>query len=177
MISPENEFGLTMRDLCRTERIPLSGILFDVLFNLHKFIKFETRDPFQERQKREDMHGNDWNRFTALEYHRLAAEEENTESYNNSSTIDMEISESKMNRNEQNLQVEDENSHGDWYLDDEEEDDTTSTSRSFRSRIGANSIVSDSQQNLKDRYLHRSDIMPTSVWEEILVALSEVKNL
>jgi len=52
------------------------GVLFDVLFNLHKFIRFESRDPFQEKLKREDPLGSDWNRFAVSEYHRLAAEEE-----------------------------------------------------------------------------------------------------
>ena len=51
------------------------GTIFDVLFNLHKFLRFEGRDPFQEKQKREDPFSNDWDRFAYTEYHRLAAEE------------------------------------------------------------------------------------------------------
>lgn len=47
-----------------------------MLFNLNKFMRFESRDPFQEKQKREDSFHNDWNRFAHVEYHRLAAEEE-----------------------------------------------------------------------------------------------------
>ena len=46
------------------------GIIFDVLFNLHKFLRFEGRDPFQEKQKREDAFNNDWDRFAFVEYHR-----------------------------------------------------------------------------------------------------------
>lgn len=52
------------------------GILFDVVFNLHKFLRFEGRDPFQEKQRREDPFNTDWDRFACAEYHRLAAEEE-----------------------------------------------------------------------------------------------------
>ena len=37
--------------------------LFDILFNLNKFIMFEGRDPFFEKQKREDPFNSDWERL------------------------------------------------------------------------------------------------------------------
>jgi serine/threonine-protein phosphatase 2A regulatory subunit B'' len=46
------------------------GLLFDALFNLHKFLRFETRDPFQEKLRREDPFNCDWDRFAHMEYHR-----------------------------------------------------------------------------------------------------------
>jgi hypothetical protein len=54
----------------------IAGVLFDALFNLHKFVRFELRDPFAEKQKRDDPFECDWDRFAYFEYHRLAAEEE-----------------------------------------------------------------------------------------------------
>ena len=57
MISPEDPLAITFADLARKKNV--SGVLFDVLFNLHKFMRFETRDPFQEKQKRDDMFGCD----------------------------------------------------------------------------------------------------------------------
>ncbi|KAJ8452445.1 hypothetical protein Cgig2_000034 [Carnegiea gigantea] len=47
MIGPENESYLTLRDLKGSK---LSGSVFNILFNLNKFMAFETRDPFLIRQ-------------------------------------------------------------------------------------------------------------------------------
>lgn len=48
MVQPEAEGVFTLRDLKRQRS--LAGILFNILFNLNKFIAFETRDPFVVRQ-------------------------------------------------------------------------------------------------------------------------------
>lgn len=48
MIQPEREGCFTLRDLKRSRS--LAGTLFNILFNLNKFIAFETRDPFVIRQ-------------------------------------------------------------------------------------------------------------------------------
>ena len=50
MIQPAEEGFFTLADLKRTK--PLSGTLFNILFNLTKFVAFETRDPFHVRQVR-----------------------------------------------------------------------------------------------------------------------------
>ena len=47
---PQNPSFYTLQDLKRNRLI--SGTLFNVLFNLNKFVQFETRDPFQARQVR-----------------------------------------------------------------------------------------------------------------------------
>ena len=47
----QKEGAFTMRDLRR--RRSLAGTLFNILFNLNKFVAFETRDPFLVRQERE----------------------------------------------------------------------------------------------------------------------------
>eukprot|EP00884_Botryococcus_braunii_P021339 jgi/Botrbrau1/788/Bobra.0181s0041.2 len=77
MIQPEVEGQFTLRDLRNNRQ--LSGTLFNILFNLNKFIAFETRDPFLVRQEREDPHLTDWDRFARTEYVKLAMEEEGEE--------------------------------------------------------------------------------------------------
>ena len=48
MVQPAMEGIFTLQDLKRQKS--LAGILFNILFNLNKFIAFETRDPFVVRQ-------------------------------------------------------------------------------------------------------------------------------
>lgn len=102
LLEPPNPHAVTISDFVRPDKIAHSGntsvsddsqqveehlsqqaslvleigLLFDVLFNLHKFMRFEMRDPFAEKQKREDPFDTDWDRFAYYEYHRLALEEE-----------------------------------------------------------------------------------------------------
>jgi hypothetical protein len=76
MVSPQNTSRITLADLVRPDKRMISGVLFDVLFNLHKFLRFESRDPFQEKIRREDIFHSDWDRFAHAEYNRLAQEEE-----------------------------------------------------------------------------------------------------
>lgn len=49
LISLQNEGYFTLRDLKKSK---LSGNIFNILFNLNKFMAFETRDPFLIRQVR-----------------------------------------------------------------------------------------------------------------------------
>ncbi|KAK2080070.1 hypothetical protein QBZ16_002466 [Prototheca wickerhamii] len=74
MLNPENPSFYTLQDLKRNRLI--SGTLFNVLFNLNKFVQFETRDPFQARQEREEAGVSDWDRFARQEYMRLAVEDD-----------------------------------------------------------------------------------------------------
>ena len=76
MIKPNSEEYLVEEDFLQEECMPVSGALFDALFNLNKYLQFEQRDPFQERQKREDEFETDWDRFACMDYNRLAMEEE-----------------------------------------------------------------------------------------------------
>lgn len=76
MIKPKNEEFIIVEDFLQEECAPVSGALFDALFNLNKYLQFEQRDPFQERQKREDEYETDWDRFACMDYNRLAMEEE-----------------------------------------------------------------------------------------------------
>ena len=76
LINPANPQAITLQDLLYpVERRQLSGLLFDVIFNLQKFLKFETRDPFAEKVKKEDGYVCDWDRFAAMEYQRLSQED------------------------------------------------------------------------------------------------------
>lgn len=76
MLNPEDPSYFSMRDLKKSRA--LAGTLFNVLFNLNKFVAFETRDPFTVRQEREEAASGvtEWERFARAEYLRLAVEEE-----------------------------------------------------------------------------------------------------
>ena len=74
MIKPKIEGFITLEDMVRS--LPMSGNTFNVLFNLNKFILFETRDPFTIRQEREEKHLTEWDRFARVEYIRLSQEDE-----------------------------------------------------------------------------------------------------
>ncbi len=76
MIKPKSDDYVVVEDFLQEECVPVSGALFDALFNLNKYVQFEQRDPFQERQKREDEFETDWDRFACMDYNRLAMEEE-----------------------------------------------------------------------------------------------------
>jgi serine/threonine-protein phosphatase 2A regulatory subunit B'' len=81
MIKPKSEPKsnptiLVAEDFLQNECSQVSGALFDALFNLNKYLMFEQRDPFVERQKREDEFETDWDRFACIDYNRLAMEEE-----------------------------------------------------------------------------------------------------
>jgi len=76
MIKPKNSDYLIVEDFLQAECSQVSGALFDALFNLNKYLLFEQRDPFVERQKREDEFETDWDRFACIDYNRLAMEEE-----------------------------------------------------------------------------------------------------
>jgi serine/threonine-protein phosphatase 2A regulatory subunit B'' len=73
MVGPSDPYFFTMRDLKRSRQ--LSGILFNTLFNLTKFISFEMRDPFTIKQEREFV-GTEWERYAKDEYVRLALEDD-----------------------------------------------------------------------------------------------------
>lgn len=76
MIKPKNNAFFVVEDFLQQECSTVSGALFDALFNLNKYLMFEQRDPFVERQKREDEFECDWDRFACIDYNRLAMEEE-----------------------------------------------------------------------------------------------------
>jgi len=76
MIKPADPGVVRLSDLTKPDTLHVGGALFDVLFNLNKFFMFEQRDPFSERQKREDNFECDWDRFAFYDYNRLAAEED-----------------------------------------------------------------------------------------------------
>ncbi|KAG7029896.1 Serine/threonine protein phosphatase 2A regulatory subunit B''beta [Cucurbita argyrosperma subsp. argyrosperma] len=81
MIGPENESYITLRDL---KGCKLSGSVFNILFNLNKFMAFETRDPFLIRQERENPTLTEWDRFAHREYIRLSMEEDVEDASNGS---------------------------------------------------------------------------------------------
>ncbi|KAF6241961.1 hypothetical protein COO60DRAFT_1607887 [Scenedesmus sp. NREL 46B-D3] len=77
MLQPAHEGCYTLADVRRTR--PQSSLLFNTLFNLHKFMAYENRDPFALRAEQMGDEGqvlSDWDRFARGEYLRLAVEEE-----------------------------------------------------------------------------------------------------
>ncbi|KAK2402049.1 putative serine/threonine protein phosphatase 2A regulatory subunit B''delta [Trifolium repens] len=84
MIGPENEGYITLRDVQSSK---LSGNVFNILFNLNKFIAFETRDPFLIRQEREEPNMTEWDRFAHREYIRLSMEEDGEDMSNASGDV------------------------------------------------------------------------------------------
>lgn len=84
MIGPENEGYITLRDVKSSK---LSGNVFNILFNLNKFIAFESRDPFLIRQEREDPNLTEWDRFAHREYIRLSMEEDGEDMSNASGDV------------------------------------------------------------------------------------------
>ncbi|KAI8556157.1 hypothetical protein RHMOL_Rhmol05G0230200 [Rhododendron molle] len=84
MIRPENESYFTIRDLKGNK---LSGSIFNILFNLNKFMAFETRDPFLIRQERENPNLTEWDRFAHREYIRLSMEEDAEDASNGSGDV------------------------------------------------------------------------------------------
>ena len=79
MIKPTHLDYLVVEDFLQPHCSQVSGALFDALFNVNKYVMFEQRDPFLERQKREDEFTTDWDRFACIDYNRLAMEEEQRE--------------------------------------------------------------------------------------------------
>ncbi|MBA0696518.1 hypothetical protein Goari_003064, partial [Gossypium aridum] len=79
-----NEGYITLRDL---KGCKLSGNVFNILFNLNKFIAFESRDPFLIRQERENPTLTEWDRFAHREYIRLSMEEDVEDASNGSGDI------------------------------------------------------------------------------------------
>jgi len=58
----------------------LGSKMFDVLFNLNKFLMWESKDPHAIREERAQPHLSDWDRFCKREYLRLALEDEPVDS-------------------------------------------------------------------------------------------------
>ncbi|KAE8884322.1 Serine/threonine protein phosphatase 2A regulatory subunit [Phytophthora fragariae] len=76
LLHPEKEGEFYHTDFIRPDKIRVSGVFFNVLFNLSKFIEFEQRDPFLLRQQLAEPELTDWDRYARAEYARLAMEEE-----------------------------------------------------------------------------------------------------
>ncbi|XP_020578971.1 probable serine/threonine protein phosphatase 2A regulatory subunit B''delta isoform X2 [Phalaenopsis equestris] len=72
MVTPENGTFFSLRDI---KACKLSANVFNILFNLNKFMAFETRDPFVIRQERENPTLTEWDRFARREYIRLSMED------------------------------------------------------------------------------------------------------
>jgi serine/threonine-protein phosphatase 2A regulatory subunit B'' len=79
MLQPDKDGEFLFKYFIREDKIRISGVFFNVLFNLNKFIAFEQRDPFILRQQMAEPNLTDWDRYARSEYARLAMEEETRE--------------------------------------------------------------------------------------------------
>ncbi|XP_076955327.1 serine/threonine protein phosphatase 2A regulatory subunit B''beta-like [Bidens hawaiensis] len=84
MVKPQDEEYFTLQDLKGSK---LSGSCFNILFNLNKFMAFESRDPFLIRQERENPTLTEWDRFAHREYIRLSMEEDADDASNGSADV------------------------------------------------------------------------------------------
>jgi hypothetical protein len=122
MLNPKDTTAITLKDFCSPDKRRAGGIIFDVLFNLNKFLRFEMRDPFQEKLRREDGFTCEWDRFAHFEYHRLAAEDDvssNQQQYSsaynqgngggNMNNINVVINEQDVDNDDYNMFSEDDN--------------------------------------------------------------------
>ncbi|KAL3657906.1 hypothetical protein V7S43_017105 [Phytophthora oleae] len=101
LLHPEKEGEFYHKDFIRSDKIRVSGVFFNVLFNLSKFIEFEQRDPFLLRQQIAEPELTDWDRYARAEYARLAMEEE---SRDEDTAMDIDTMDG-------------------WYVSDEQEED------------------------------------------------------
>jgi serine/threonine-protein phosphatase 2A regulatory subunit B'' len=85
MINPVDPKCIRLTDI---KACPTSGVFFNVLFNLNKFIAFEQRDPFQAHAEKQGPEKTDWDRFARLEYDRMAQEAEQSEDFSDPSASD-----------------------------------------------------------------------------------------
>lgn len=76
MVTPSQpKRGFSLQDL---KRSAFCGRFFDMLFNLHKFLTWESKDPYSIREERLQPVLSDWDRFCRREYLRFALEDEGT---------------------------------------------------------------------------------------------------
>jgi len=77
MLEPWSSTVIITKDVLR--RSKQQSAFFNVLFNINKLFALEGKDLRTIRQVRETPDLTDWDRFALFEYHRLSAEEEETE--------------------------------------------------------------------------------------------------
>lgn len=75
LLKPRIEGRILFCDFIVPDRIALTGVLFNALFDLDKFQRFEGREGQYVKQI-ENYSKSQWERYAAVEYQRLASEEE-----------------------------------------------------------------------------------------------------
>jgi len=75
LADPAIEGAFTLKDL---KQCQMAGNYFNTLFNLNKYLAFEQRDPFINKQEQVDEL-TEWEKFARAEYMRLTADEEEGE--------------------------------------------------------------------------------------------------
>jgi len=78
-VNPRVEGEFRLNDFCNPAVMHISGMLFNMLFNLNKFVAFESRDQYYVKQLHENPELTEWDRYAAGEYARFASAEEERE--------------------------------------------------------------------------------------------------
>jgi serine/threonine-protein phosphatase 2A regulatory subunit B'' len=76
LLCPDEPGRFRLEQFLHPTRIKLTGAFFSALFNITKFQAFEARDPVLVKQELNQQGVSQWDRYAALEYMRLADEEE-----------------------------------------------------------------------------------------------------
>lgn len=68
MIKPAKNMVFTIADFKKKTNKEQTSVFFNSLINLNKFIAFEQRDPFQQRNEMAETPGqSEWDRFARIE--------------------------------------------------------------------------------------------------------------
>jgi hypothetical protein len=67
---------ITIKDMLHPDRIKLTGVFFSCMWSVHKLHAFDGRDPILVKQELNSGAISQWDRYAAVEYARLANEEE-----------------------------------------------------------------------------------------------------
>ena len=73
---PARDGYIALSDMLHRERAKLTGVFFSCMWNWHKLSAFDARDPMLVKQELNLGGVSQWHRYAAVEYARLASEEE-----------------------------------------------------------------------------------------------------
>jgi serine/threonine-protein phosphatase 2A regulatory subunit B'' len=73
---PARDGLIALADMLHTQRCKLTGVFFSAMWSWHKLSAFDARDPLLVKQELNLGGLSQWHRYAAVEYARLAQEEE-----------------------------------------------------------------------------------------------------
>lgn len=76
LCKPSVDGRVAIKDMLQPDRIKLTGVFFSCMWSVHKLHAFDGRDPILVKQELNNGAVSQWDRYAAVEYARLANEEE-----------------------------------------------------------------------------------------------------